>query len=128
MSAEVRNATGGKAPSRSRVVKSNRRQMLLFAVLTVILTVATVWGSRIWLNSETLVFAVGDANGPEARFAARLAAMLKNNNSRLQLKIVPNPDNAKALAQFDRKQADLGGAAHRRQGTAARPRDRDSGA
>ena len=33
--------------------------------------------------------------------------MLKNTNSRLRLKIVPNADNAKALAQFDRKQADL---------------------
>ena len=81
--------------------------MLLFAALTVILTIATVWGSRIWLNSETLVFAVGDANGPEARFAAKLATMLKTTNSRLHLKIVANPDSAKALAQFDRKQADL---------------------
>ena len=82
--------------------------MLLFAALTLLLTVATVWGGRIWLrNSETLVFAVGDANGAEARFAARLAAVLKNNNSRLRLKIVSNADNAKALAQFDRRQADL---------------------
>ena len=53
------------------------------------------------------MFAVGDANGPEARFAAKLATMLKNTNSRLQLKIVANPDSAKALAQFDRKEADL---------------------
>lgn len=81
--------------------------MLLFAALTVILTIATVWGSRVWLNSETLVFAVGDANGPEARFAAKLAAMLKSTNSRLHLKIVANPDSAKALAQFDRRLADL---------------------
>ncbi len=82
--------------------------MLLFAVLTVILTAATVWGStRFWLNSETLVFAVGDANGPEARFAAKLAAMLKSANSRLHLKIVANADSAKALAQFDRRGADL---------------------
>ena len=73
-----------------------------------ILTIATVWGGRIWLkNSETLVFAVGDANSPEARFAARLAAVLKNNLSRLQLKIVTNPDSAKALAQFDRRDANL---------------------
>ena len=93
---------------RSRVVKSNRSQIVLFSILTLILTVATVWGGRIWLrNSETLVFAVGDANGPEARFAAKLAAVLKNNSSRLQLKIVPNGDNAKALAQFDRKEANL---------------------
>ena len=81
--------------------------MLLFAALTVILTIATVWGSRIWLKSETLVFAVGDANGPEARFAAKLATVLKTTNSRLHLKIVANPDSAKALTQFDRKQADL---------------------
>ena len=33
--------------------------------------------------------------------------MLKNNNSKLRLKIVPNADSAKALAQFDRRQADL---------------------
>ena len=33
--------------------------------------------------------------------------MLKSSNSRLQLKIVANPDSAKALGQFDRKQADL---------------------
>ena len=82
--------------------------MLLFAILTLLLTVATVWGGRIWLrNSETLVFAVGDANGVEARFAAKLAAVLKNANSRLRLKIVSDTDSAKALAQFDRRQADL---------------------
>ena len=82
--------------------------MLLFAALTLILTAATVWGGRTWLrNSETLIFAVGDGNGLEARFAAKLAAVLKNNNSKLRLKIVPNTDSAKALAQFDRRQADL---------------------
>src|SRR5439155_1126843 len=52
-------------------------------------------------------FAVGDPTSPEARFAARLAAVLKNNTSRLQLKIVSNPDSAKALAQFDRREANL---------------------
>jgi TRAP-type uncharacterized transport system substrate-binding protein len=77
-------------------------------MLTVVLTVATVWGGRIWMkNSETLVFAVGDASSPEARFAARLATVLKNNLSRLNLKIVSSPDSAKALAQFDRKEANL---------------------
>jgi TRAP-type uncharacterized transport system substrate-binding protein len=82
--------------------------MLLFVAVTLILTTATVWGGRIWLrNSETLTFAVGDANSLEARFAANLAAVLKNNSSRLRLKIVPSPDSAKALAQFDHRQADL---------------------
>ena len=106
MSAEVPTPNAEKPPARSRV--SNRGQMLLFVVLTLILTVATVWGGRIWLrNSETLIFAVGDANSLEARFATKLAAVLKNNSSRLRLKIVPNADSAKALAQFDRRQADL---------------------
>ena len=82
--------------------------MLLFAALTLILTTATVWGGRIWLrNSETLVFAVGDPGSIEARFAAKLATVLKNNSSKLRLKIVANPDSAKALAQFDRRQAHL---------------------
>jgi TRAP-type uncharacterized transport system substrate-binding protein len=82
--------------------------MLLFAALTLILTVATVWGGRTWLrDSETLTFAVGDASGPEARFATRLATVLKNTNSRLRLKIVPYADSAKALAEFDHKRADL---------------------
>jgi TRAP-type uncharacterized transport system substrate-binding protein len=94
-------------PTRWRAI-GNRRQMLLFAVLTLILTIATVWGGRTWLrNSETLTFAVGDANSLEARFAAKLAAVLQNNSSRLRLKIVANADSAKALAQFDRRQADL---------------------
>jgi TRAP-type uncharacterized transport system substrate-binding protein len=87
---------------------SNRRQMLLFAVLTVILTLATVGTGRVWFrHSETLVFATGEAGGVEARFATRLAAVLKNNDSKLRLKIVPNADDAKAVAQFDRRQADL---------------------
>src|ERR1700726_988520 len=107
MSAEVPTQLPEKPPVRSQVVRSNRRQMLLFAILTLILTVATVWGGRIWLrNSETLVFAVGDASSVEAQFAAKLATVLKNTNSRLRLKVVPNADSAKALAAFDHRQAD----------------------
>ncbi len=106
MSAEVPTPNAEKPPARSRV--SNRRQMLLFVALTLILTVATVWGGRIWLrNSEKLVFAAGDANGIEARFAAKLASVLNNNPSKLRLVIVTNGDSGKALAQFDRRQADL---------------------
>ena len=108
MSAEVPTPNAEKPAARSQVVRSNRRWVLLFAVLTLILTVATVLGGRIWLrNSETLVFAVGEANSLEARFASRLAAVLKNANSRLRLTIVSNADSAKALAQFDHRQADL---------------------
>jgi TRAP-type uncharacterized transport system substrate-binding protein len=108
MSAEAPAQPPEVPPRRSRAVKSNSTQIILFSILTVILTAATVWAGRAWLrNSETLVFAVGDANGPEARFAAKLAAVLKNNSSRLRLKVVPNADNARALAQFDRKQANL---------------------
>jgi TRAP-type uncharacterized transport system substrate-binding protein len=108
MSADLAAPPPERPPTRSRAAGSNRRQVLLFAVLTLILTVATVLGGQIWLkNSETLIFAVGDANGPEARFANRLAAVLKNSNSRLRLKIVPNADGAKTLNAFDHKQADL---------------------
>ena len=93
---------------RTRIIKSNRVQIFLFVLLTVVLTVATVWGARIWLkNSETLVFAVGDPAGPEARFAERFATMLKNNYSHFKVKIVSNADSAKALTQFDRNEANL---------------------
>lgn len=95
-------------PVAKPVVKSNRAQIVIFTLLTLFLSAITVIGGRVWLhNSETLVFAVGDANGAEAKFAARLATVLKNNSSRLRLKIAPNPDNAKALAQFDRRAATL---------------------
>src|SRR3982075_3243155 len=108
MSAEVPMPPTEKPTARAQVVRRNRRQLLLFVALTLILTLLTVLGGRLWLrNSETLVFAVGDANSLEARFAARLAAVLKSNNSKLRLKIVANADNARALAQFDRRQADL---------------------
>jgi len=53
------------------------------------------------------VFAVADANGPEARFAAKLASVLKNNSSRLRLKTVSYADTVRALAAFDRKEANL---------------------
>src|SRR5215470_17260331 len=95
-------------PRRRSRIKNNQTQILLFFILTLILTAAVVWGGRAWLrNSETLIFAVGDATGPEARFAARLATVLKNNSSRLRLTIVSSGDNAKALSQFDRKDANL---------------------
>jgi TRAP-type uncharacterized transport system substrate-binding protein len=108
MSADVATPQPEEPPARSRFAGSNRRQIVLFAFLTLILTVATVWGGRTWIrNSETLVFAVGDANSPEARFATRLATMLKNSSSRLRLRIAPNTDSAKALTAFDHRQADL---------------------
>jgi TRAP-type uncharacterized transport system substrate-binding protein len=108
MSAEVPTTSVEQPLPRSQVVKINRRQVLLFALATLILTGATVWGGRILLkNSETLTFAVGEANSDEALFAAKLATVLKNNSSRLRLKIAFNADNAKALSQFDRKEADL---------------------
>jgi TRAP-type uncharacterized transport system substrate-binding protein len=108
MSAEAPTPSSDTRLSRPPLLNSNRRQVILFAALTLVLTVATVWSGRIWLrNSETLTFAVGEAGTPEARFAARLAAMLKATSSRLQIKIVRNADNAKALGQFDRKLADL---------------------
>jgi TRAP-type uncharacterized transport system substrate-binding protein len=107
MSADVPAPPEPRSP-RSQVVKSNRRQMLLFTVLTLVLSLATVFGGRVLLkNSETLTFAVGEPNGEEAHFAAKLAAVMKSSNSRLRLKIVSAGDAAKAVAQFDRHEADL---------------------
>ena len=108
MSAEAPTSPPATPRPRSRVAKSNRAQIVIFSILTLILSAATVLGGRVWLrNSETLVFAVGEPNGVEARFAAKLAAVLKSNASRLRLKIVPNADNAKALTLFDHKDANL---------------------
>jgi TRAP-type uncharacterized transport system substrate-binding protein len=108
MSADVPTPEAEKPSVRSRVARSNQGQMLLFAALTLLLTTVTVWGGHIWLrNSETLVFAVGDANGPEAHFAAKLATVLKTSSSRFHLKIVSNGDNSRALAEFEHRQADL---------------------
>ncbi|HEX7925088.1 MAG TPA: TAXI family TRAP transporter solute-binding subunit, partial [Bradyrhizobium sp.] len=108
MSAEAPAPSPTPPRPRPPVAKSNRAQIIIFTLLTLFLSAITVVGGRLWLrNSETLVFAVGDANGPEAKFAGRLATVLKNNSSRLRLKIAPNPDNAKALAQFDRRAATL---------------------
>ncbi|TPQ39620.1 C4-dicarboxylate ABC transporter substrate-binding protein [Bradyrhizobium guangdongense] len=108
MSAEGPMPANDQPPSRPKVIKTNQQQVLLYVVATLILSLITVWGGRTLLrNSETLTFAVGDPGSDQARFAAKLADVLKNNTSRFRLKIVNNPDNAKALAQFDRKQADL---------------------
>ncbi len=108
MSAEVPTPSSDTRRSRPPLLNSNRKQVVLFAALTLLLTIATVWGGRIWLrNSETLTFAVGETNGLEARFAAKLAAMLKATSSRLEIKIIRNVDNTKVLAQFERKLADL---------------------
>src|SRR4029077_8583433 len=87
-------------PPRPKVIKTNQQQVVLYVVLTLILSLATVWGGRAMLRtSETLTFAVGDANSDEARFANKLATVLKDNASRFRIKIVNNPDNAKAIAQ-----------------------------
>src|SRR3954468_3455020 len=95
-------------PRRPKVIKTNQQQVFLYVVLTLLLSLATVWGGRMLVHSsETLTFAVGAPNSDEALFAAKLAAILKNNASRFRIKIVNNADNAKAIAQFDRKQADL---------------------
>jgi TRAP-type uncharacterized transport system substrate-binding protein len=108
MSPEVPPPAVERPAAASLAAMTNRRQAMLFVALTLILTAATVWGGRVWFkHSETLVFATGDANSVETRFANKLAAVLKNNNARLRLKVVPNADSAKALAQFERKQADL---------------------
>lgn len=108
MSADLPGPRSQRTVPRAQAIKSNRRQVMLFALLTLLLSVATVWGGRALLrDSETLTFAVGNPAGEEAQFAAKLADILKSNSSRFRLKIVNSPDGARALTKFDRKQADL---------------------
>src|SRR4051812_39584653 len=74
-------APSARTNPRHRRKDGSPEQPLLFAALSVLLTLATVWGGRIWFrHSETLVFATGEANGIEARFAAKLANVLKHNS------------------------------------------------
>jgi TRAP-type uncharacterized transport system substrate-binding protein len=87
---------------------SNRKQVALFVIATLVLTAATIWAARVWFrNTSTLTFAIAADNGVEARFAAKLANVLAANNASLRLKIDRNIDSDKALSAFDRKQADL---------------------
>ncbi|HLG80702.1 MAG TPA: TAXI family TRAP transporter solute-binding subunit [Bradyrhizobium sp.] len=106
MSADI--PTAPQEPPRPQFAITNRGQVVLFALLTLMLTAFTVWAGRAWLkSSETLTFAAGPAGSESAHFAERLAAVLKSTSSRFRLKIVTSPDNAKALSLFDRRLADL---------------------
>jgi hypothetical protein len=74
MSAEV--PTAPQEPPRAQFSITNRGQVVLFILLTVILTAFTVWAGRAWVrHSETLTFAAGPAGSESARFAERLAAV-----------------------------------------------------
>ncbi|WP_204313711.1 hypothetical protein, partial [Stenotrophomonas maltophilia] len=73
-----------------------------------VLTAVTVWAARVWFrHTSTLTFAVAGDSSSDARFATKLAGVLKANNSSLRLKIEKNGDSDRALAAFDRKKADL---------------------
>jgi TRAP-type uncharacterized transport system substrate-binding protein len=86
----------------------NRKQILLFTLLTVILSGVAVWGITYWVRHPTpLTFAVGSESGIEARFAAKLAAVLKNESSKISIQPVSNGDATKMVSRFERKQADL---------------------
>jgi TRAP-type uncharacterized transport system substrate-binding protein len=86
----------------------NRTQAVVFVIATLILTALVVWGIRTWFKETSiLTFAVGGANQTEARFAAKLATVVANNSATMRIKVVNYPDNDKALAAFDRKQAEL---------------------
>lgn len=75
---------------------------------TIVLTALVVWGARTWFReASVLTFAVGSADQVEARFAAKLQTVMANNSSTLRIKIVNFGSNDKALAAFDRKNADL---------------------
>ena len=71
MSADIPKPPEQPRP-RSQVARTNRRQVLLYVLLTLLLSLATVGAGRVLLkDSETLTFAVGNPNGEDARFAAK---------------------------------------------------------
>ena len=51
MSAEAPTPHPEMPRRRLRVVKSNRTQILLFSILTLVLTAVVVWGGRTWLRA-----------------------------------------------------------------------------
>lgn len=106
---KISAATGGERdPAEHPRRLGNRAQILLFILLTLVLTAATVWGARYWFKrTETMTIAIGDPNGIEARFAAKLAAALAANGSRIRIMPVASPDGGRAITRFDRRQADL---------------------
>lgn len=86
----------------------NRTQATLFVLATILLTALAVWGIRTWFKETShLTFAVGTPSQLESRFAAKLATVVANNSATLRIKVVNYPDNDKALAALDHKQADL---------------------
>jgi TRAP-type uncharacterized transport system substrate-binding protein len=86
----------------------NRTQAILFVVATLVLTALAVWGIRTWFKETSiLTFAVGNPGQLESRFANKLATVVANNSASLRIRVVNYPDNDKALAAFDHKQADL---------------------
>jgi hypothetical protein len=52
MSAEVPTPARDTRRSRPPFFNSNRKQVILFAALTLLLTVATIWGGRVWLRNS----------------------------------------------------------------------------
>jgi hypothetical protein len=62
-----------KSPAASVTAKAHLGQTPLYAALTLILTIATVWGGRIGLRHfEIHLFATGEPGGVERRFANKL--------------------------------------------------------
>lgn len=87
----------------------NRAQILLFVGLTLLLTAATVWGTRYWYKrSDSLTIAVGEPNGIDARFAAKLTEVLTASGSKIRVTPVTGGDGGgKPVTRFERRQADL---------------------
>jgi len=87
---------------------SNRRQLVIFTLLTLLLTGLSVWGIRVWFRTtSTLTFVVPSDNGVEARFADKLAALVASSGSTLHIKINKVDDADRSAILFDRRQADL---------------------
>ncbi len=99
----ARTLMAATAQARAR----NRRQKLLFALITIAITLAGLAAVRYFARPVTLVFAVAPAGGPEQAFAEKLAGLVAQQSWRARLRVSVEETPALALARFAQGKADL---------------------
>ena len=86
----------------------NRTKILLLALVTVMVTAVAVITASDWYRQPTAItIAVGPADSPEGRFAAKLAEVLQQGRASIRLKIEPQGTRNQALTRFARHEVDL---------------------
>lgn len=88
--------------------RRNLRQILLFCLLTILLTAASVYAIRYFYFRPTeLIFLVDKEDSVQGRFAARLAKLTLDTSKVMHIKIIATGDDAASAARIERQQGDL---------------------